>query len=206
MSRRATAPPPRRAPVRNRGSSRASGNDRSRGPPRRRTARRVRRGDRRWRRSCSRRLRRSGTEVERAGEHRERAPELALFRRAQLVAPIDHRPEGALAPDGAAGAAAKEREPGGQPARQLGDRERPQPRRRELDRERQPVEGSAQVERGFRVGRCRVRRRRRRHALGRSGATPPRTGRPRRSPSTAGAPGRPVRRRARADDGSSRAP
>ena len=93
----------------------------------------------------------SGPEVERAGEHRERAPELALFGRAQLVAPVDHRPEGALAPDGAAGAAAKEREPGGQPARELGDRERPQPRRGELDRERQPVEGSAQVDRGFRV-------------------------------------------------------
>ena len=97
--------------------------------------------------------RRSGREVERAGEHRERAPEFPLLGRAQLVAPVDHRPQGALTPDGAAGAAAKEGEPGGETARELRDREGPQPRRGELDRERQPIEGSAQLHGGLRLRR-----------------------------------------------------
>ena len=70
-------------------------------------------------------------------------PQAALIiREQQVVAPGDRRLEGALPIGSAAGRVTQQGEAVVQSSADLGDRQRPRPRRGELDRQREPVERS----------------------------------------------------------------
>ena len=82
------------------------------------------------------------------GEDRQDLEQTLLRRSEQLVAPLDRRPEGLL-PLGQVARATAERLPaGGEPVPQRLGREEVEPRCRELDRQRQPVEAAADVGNG----------------------------------------------------------
>ena len=80
-----------------------------------------------------------------AGEHRQPPEELLLVRLEQLVAPLDRRAQRALARRGVARGAGEERQAPVEPGEQLLRIEQREARRRELDRERKPVEPAADL-------------------------------------------------------------
>ena len=121
-------------------------------------------------------------QVERTREDRQPPPQGLLGRRAQRVAPLDRGPQ-RLVPGGAAAAGDRQHaESGVEQVGQLGQRQRAQPDRGQLDGERHPVESSAQPDHVRAVGGGdREARRRRGRALreqldrvaSRSAAAPP---------------------------------
>ena len=91
-------------------------------------------------------------EVDTPREHRECFPQVSLRGSAELVAPVDDRTEGALAHDAVAGAVLQEGEPRRQAVEKVREGHRAHPRGCEFDRERQPVQCVAQVQRGPSIG------------------------------------------------------
>src|SRR5207244_2238916 len=95
-------------------------------------------------------------EVEGRGEDAEPAEEHALGVVEQLVAPLDRREQRLLPREGGAGAAGQQPaavvEPVGEPL----ERERPDARRRELERERKPVEAAADARHRGRAARVKT--------------------------------------------------
>src|SRR5579863_7691959 len=89
-------------------------------------------------------------------EHRQSPPGGLLGRGAQPVGPVDGRAQCLMAAGGAPAGTDAGREPGADPRGEVGDRQRPHPDRRELDRQRYAVEppaepdGMRQVRRGER--------------------------------------------------------
>jgi hypothetical protein len=79
----------------------------------------------------------------------EKIAERSLVLGQELVAPRDRRPERSLALGGVAGASREQRQPLLKPLEELAGREESDPGRRELDRERQPIEPGA--DRGHRL-------------------------------------------------------
>ena len=87
-------------------------------------------------------------------EQREVLGDLALERVHQVPAPLDHGAQRAVPRDRRALAAGQQPEPVGEPVGHLGDAEHPQPRRSQLDGQRQPVQPAHDpddVRRGARV-------------------------------------------------------
>ena len=93
-----------------------------------------------------------GVEGEPAGERAETTEHHSVGLVEQVVAPVHRGGEGLLAPGGAAGPAHQQREPVVEPGCDLRRGERAQPRRRELDRERDPVQAPAQCADGRLIG------------------------------------------------------
>jgi hypothetical protein len=89
-----------------------------------------------------------GVEPAASGEHRKRREEAPLLVRQEVVAPLDRGPEGLLSLVRVARAAGQKRETLVQSSRQRLRGEQLEPRRRELDREREPVEPPADLEQG----------------------------------------------------------
>ena len=121
-------------------------------------------------------------EREASPEHRELPEELLLVRLEQLVAPLDRRAQRSLPRRSVARARREQRQPPVEPREQLVRIEQRDACRRELDRERKPVEPPADLADGCRrVGsagrpRARARRRgprRRRRATARPGTAAP---------------------------------
>lgn len=81
---------------------------------------------------------------EAAGEHRKDVQRRLRVGIEEVPAPLDDGPQGAVALRHVAAAAAQQREPVAQTPRDLGHRQHPYPGRGQLDRERQPVELTAQ--------------------------------------------------------------
>ena len=82
-------------------------------------------------------------EFEASREHREPAPELLLGGCAQVVAPADAPAQSLLPRRRTTTAAGEQCVPVGQPLQDLLGRNHPQPRRRQFDRQRQPVQFGA---------------------------------------------------------------
>ena len=150
MARSAATPPRRPRPtVRERtGASSPAGGSASRSPARRRARATGRPGTRASRavgRARRRRRRRPAPRPERepAREHREPAQQYPLVARQELVTPLHGRAQRLLALCGGPGSAAEQPEALPQTARDLLDRQHPQPCRRELDGERQAVHARA---------------------------------------------------------------
>ena len=93
----------------------------------------ARDGDRRFRR-------------ERCGDDRDALQQVPLRGVEQLAAPVDHRPQARVPLGQPAQRVVEQGEPVGQAAEHVLDRHRPQPRRRELERERQVVQPVAELE------------------------------------------------------------
>ena len=84
-------------------------------------------------------------QVAAAGEHREPFEDALLVVEQELVAPIDDGTQRLLSGQGRARPARQQAEPIVEPRGDLGERERPGTGRRQLDRQRQPVEPSADL-------------------------------------------------------------
>ena len=84
-----------------------------------------------------------GLQVEPAGEHRCPRPHQPLRFGAQLEAPLHRRPQRPMPRQRRPVAGGQQPEPVIQPRRQLLHRQRPQPGRRQLDRQRHPVQPPA---------------------------------------------------------------
>ena len=86
-----------------------------------------------------------GGERPAAGEDREPREQALLHRRKQVVAPQQRVAQRALAGGYVARTAGQQLQPALQASEDLRGRERPDPRRGELDRERQPIEPRADL-------------------------------------------------------------
>ena len=87
-------------------------------------------------------------ERESAGEAGQPAEDRALGLGEQVVAPVEGRAQGLMAARRAAGSPGKDGEDVVEPLRQLGGRQNPHPRRRQLYRQRQPVQAAADLQDG----------------------------------------------------------
>ena len=86
-----------------------------------------------------------GVQIKRAGEHRQAGERLSANRVEQLVGPLDDPPEAAVTRIDTGPLAGEQGEALVEPGRQRLDADRADPRRRQLDRQRQPVEPAADL-------------------------------------------------------------